>query len=297
VSDVYNEVFRAVRDEDPGLLRRVIATGGDVNAADPRPLVGHMNTPLHEAANRGNAALVQILLDAGAAVDARCLDGWTPLMRACNAGAFEVTKVLVDAGADITLTNNEGYTAYGRIPGDAADVLAFMRIHHGLRDMGIICRAATALQEAAARATGMLVVCGPAGAGKTTLAALLEAHAGLPMLGDLRMPDEIGAALRRAEHQAVVAVVRSGESTGLSTRWNDMGIPAELVEKASVTTATVRRLPRIAPAGAPSDVLAVEVLGPDRALRTRSLVEETRALVSAGLVTVEAARLSVVGYD
>ena len=39
-------------------------------------------------------------------------------MRACNAGQIETARILLEAGADATLVNDEGYTAYGRVPGD-----------------------------------------------------------------------------------------------------------------------------------------------------------------------------------
>jgi hypothetical protein len=123
----YNEVFRTISSGDVDALRALIAAGHDVNAPDPRPYIGDMNTPLHHAANEGSAALVRVLLDAGARVDARCVNGWTPLIRACNAGALEVAKLLVEAGADIEAKNSEGYTAYGRVPGNAPELLAFMR--------------------------------------------------------------------------------------------------------------------------------------------------------------------------
>jgi ABC-type cobalamin/Fe3+-siderophores transport system ATPase subunit len=64
----------------------------------------------------------------------------------------------------------------------------------------------------------MLVICGPSGVGKTTLAEVLARHTGATMLGDVRMPGEIAAALSQAELASVVAVVRSGESLGLFAR-------------------------------------------------------------------------------
>ena len=88
-------------------------------------------TPLHHAADLGNAELVQTLLEAGARVDARCADRWTPLMRACNAGTPAVAKLLVAAGADLEAKNNEGYTTYGRVHGDAPELLAFMKAKGG----------------------------------------------------------------------------------------------------------------------------------------------------------------------
>ena len=55
---------------------------------------------LHEAARRGNASVVQLLLGAGAAVDAPGRDGWTPLALAARAGAVSVLAPLLAAGAD-----------------------------------------------------------------------------------------------------------------------------------------------------------------------------------------------------
>jgi hypothetical protein len=128
--DEHNKIFRAVRHEDAESLRANIAAGGDVKTADPRPYIGHMNAPLHIAASI-NAVLVRILLEAGARVDARCSDGWTPLMRACKTGELEVAALLVGAGADIAAKNAEGYTAYGRIPGTASELLVCMRSKGG----------------------------------------------------------------------------------------------------------------------------------------------------------------------
>lgn len=293
----YNAVFSAISRHDADALRAAIASGVDVDAPDPRPYIGHMNTPLHNAANNGDADLVRILLEAGADVDARCADGWTPLMRACNAGLFEVAKLLVEAGADIDAKNSEGYTAYDRVPGDVPELVTFMGLHDELLAVGVMPQARIALRSAAGRPAGMVVICGPAGAGKTTLAEVLKEHATMAMLGDLRMPEDIVEALRRAERDPVVGVVRSGESLRLSSRWHDMGIPHDLISRASVTTVTLRRLPRAEPSVPPSDVLIVEVLGPSGDALTPSLAEEAKALVSAGIVSDHAARFHVPGYE
>jgi hypothetical protein len=77
-----------------------------------------------------------------------------------------------------------------------------------------------------------------------------------------------------------------------------MGIALGQVERASVTTVTLRRLPRLGSHGADvTDLLVVEVLGPDGALLTGSLVDEATALVAAGLTTAEAARFNVPGFQ
>lgn len=157
--------------------------------------------------------------------------------------------------------------------------------------------AASAVTAAVARRAGGIFICGPAGAGKTTVAELVASHPGVVLLGDLRMRDEIAAALREAARTVVVAVVRSGESLGLSARWQEMGVPQALIEGAQLTVVTLRRLPGLSSGTACSrDLHVVEVIGPRGVLLSASLAEEARALVSAGLVTDEAARLHVPGY-
>lgn len=74
---------------------------------------------------------MRVLIERGADVNARCSSGWTPLMRACNAGDLESARLLMEAGADPTVKNLEGYTAYGRIPGDRPELAALLRAHGG----------------------------------------------------------------------------------------------------------------------------------------------------------------------
>jgi len=179
-----------------------------------------------------------------------------------------------------------------------------MSIEESLAGVGVARHAAAALAVAASRAQGMIVFCGPAGVGKTTLAQLLvsaQRHGVMHWLGDLRLPDEIGEALAQAERESVVAVVRSGQSRGLRDRWSDMGLVATLVDRASVFTVTLRRLARAGTehARSPSkmvDVLVLEILGPDGSAVTGSLADEARALVAAGVTTADEARFNVPDY-
>jgi Ankyrin repeats (many copies) len=59
--------------------------------ADVHDKCNHQKTALHYAAQTANAAMVQILLEAGAAVAAVCKQGETPLGLACLRNNFEVS--------------------------------------------------------------------------------------------------------------------------------------------------------------------------------------------------------------
>ena len=85
------------------ICRQLIARQADVNKPGW--------TPLHYAASSGNPALVQLLLDHYAYVDAESPNASTPLMMAAMYGSSAAVKVLLDAGADPTLKNALGLGA------------------------------------------------------------------------------------------------------------------------------------------------------------------------------------------
>lgn len=68
-------------------------------------------TPLHYAAVGPKTQAVVLLLDRGAAIDARAPNGNTPLMMAAMYGPEDTVKLLLARGADSRLRNSRGLTA------------------------------------------------------------------------------------------------------------------------------------------------------------------------------------------
>ena len=68
-------------------------------------------TPLHYAATHGHLALIDLLLEHHAYIDAASPNGSTPLMMAASYGTPEAVKLLLKAGADPMLKNDLGLTA------------------------------------------------------------------------------------------------------------------------------------------------------------------------------------------
>ncbi|MEY2617428.1 MAG: hypothetical protein RL522_430 [Pseudomonadota bacterium] len=85
------------------LVQRLIARGADVNKPGW--------TPLHYAATGGHAAIIAMLLDAHAYIDAESPNGTTPLMMASQYGTAAAVRQLLEAGADATLKNQLGLSA------------------------------------------------------------------------------------------------------------------------------------------------------------------------------------------
>lgn len=85
------------------LAQRLIARGADVNKPGW--------TPLHYAATSGHQAIIRLLLDAHAYIDAESPNGTTPLMMAAQYGTIAAVRQLLEAGADATLKNQLGLTA------------------------------------------------------------------------------------------------------------------------------------------------------------------------------------------
>ena len=104
---------RTQADESPLMLaalkgylavcQKLIARDADVNKTGW--------TPLHYAATGGHLAIVRLLLDEHAYIDAASPNGSTPLMMAAMFGNPETVKLLLDSGADATLVNQSNVTA------------------------------------------------------------------------------------------------------------------------------------------------------------------------------------------
>ena len=85
------------------LADQMVKKGADVNKTDW--------TPLHYAATTGQLAVIRLLIENHAYIDAESPNGSTPLMLASMYGTPEAVKLLLDEGADPTLKNQQGLTA------------------------------------------------------------------------------------------------------------------------------------------------------------------------------------------
>src|SRR5262245_55402423 len=102
-SPVADAAMRGDRDA----VRNLLKQGADVNAAQ-----GDGMTALHHAAEHGDAAMVEMLVYAGANVGAMTRIGqYTPLHIACQAGNAPVVQALLKAGANASArTTNTSVT-------------------------------------------------------------------------------------------------------------------------------------------------------------------------------------------
>ena len=102
------------------LVTKLIARDADINKPGW--------TPLHYAASSGQVAIMKLLLDKYAFIDAQSPNGTTPLMMAAMYGSIDSVKLLLEEGADLSMKNQQGMSAIdfakrGNRP-DAAEMLA-----------------------------------------------------------------------------------------------------------------------------------------------------------------------------
>ena len=69
-------------------------------------------TALHRAVSTGHADVVQVLINAGADIEAKDRMGRSPLHWACEGGRLAIVKMLVEAGAKMCATDDEGNTCF-----------------------------------------------------------------------------------------------------------------------------------------------------------------------------------------
>ena len=85
------------------LVAQLIKRGADVNKTGW--------TALHYAASSGQLAIISLLIEHSAYIDAESPNGTTPLMMAAMYGSPEAVKLLLQEGADPELKNQQGLTA------------------------------------------------------------------------------------------------------------------------------------------------------------------------------------------
>ena len=103
---VADKVSTAVVLGDAEELKKLLESGAPAGAAsgDGR------ETPLHQAAIRGETAMARLLLGKGAPVNAANRDGNTPLHLAAFFCRPETVRLLLEKGADPSLKNKRGET-------------------------------------------------------------------------------------------------------------------------------------------------------------------------------------------
>jgi uncharacterized protein len=118
------------------LVRALVDAGADVNATDDRgggPLAKAVYNP---DLDRGFADTVEVLIRAGAAIEARIAYGIRPLMLAAGYGEIAVVEALLQAGADPLARNDGGLTALMMVK-EKFYVDVINRLHEAERDAGV----------------------------------------------------------------------------------------------------------------------------------------------------------------
>ncbi|XP_025106608.1 ankyrin repeat and SOCS box protein 13-like [Pomacea canaliculata] len=88
-------LHKAAREGRAGILKLLLSTGKyDINFG-----CFDLIRPLHEACLAGHTECVRTLLEHGAEVNARNIDGGTPLCDACCNGNLEIIRMLLEQGA------------------------------------------------------------------------------------------------------------------------------------------------------------------------------------------------------
>jgi ankyrin repeat protein len=95
----------------PEAARLLIERGADLEARATNREFAPNAAPLHSAVAAGQRVVIEVLLDAGADVNAVQHAGYTPLLEAAQSGDSELVELLLERGADPDAQLDDGRTA------------------------------------------------------------------------------------------------------------------------------------------------------------------------------------------
>jgi len=99
-------LIHAIRNNWPNIIKHLIESGADINIRD---IDG--STPLHIATNSSNIDIVKYLILSGADINQVDNYGRTPLYNATIQSNIDMIKYLVESGANIDACNANGFTS------------------------------------------------------------------------------------------------------------------------------------------------------------------------------------------
>ncbi|MDH2917402.1 MAG: ankyrin repeat domain-containing protein [Gallionella sp.] len=104
-------LFEAVKAGDAKTMQQLLSAGADVNACDEAGWTPLARAVYNQELQHGFLDVVQVLVGAGANLEAAIAYGVRPLMLAAGYGETDIVEFLIQAGADVLAKNEGGYTA------------------------------------------------------------------------------------------------------------------------------------------------------------------------------------------
>ena len=109
-SVLVNTVLQAVLSSDVDSARAALRRQPELVGSRDR--TRENRTVLHIAAERGDLAMMVLLLELNANCDVQDSAGDTPVHLAVREGHLQVVRVLLSQGADVRQQNNQGFDAF-----------------------------------------------------------------------------------------------------------------------------------------------------------------------------------------